>query len=138
MFSYVAPYTNKRTFSPDGTTLAIGRKDGNVEFWDTNTRKRKMILDRTTANLSVIKFSSDGSILVVATEGMFEFWDTTTGKQTATYPKPGINPSVLAISKDGSMLAGGEYEGKVNLWNINTGAHISSMGHHTEQALKRN
>ena len=134
-FSYVAPYTNKRTFSPDGTTLASGRKDGNVEFWDTHTRKRKMILERTTANLSVIKFSPDGSILVVATAGMLEFWDTTTGKQTATYPKPGINPSVLAISRDNIMIAGGERGGKVNLWNIKTDEHLSSLGHHTNEGL---
>ena len=131
MFSYVAPYTNKRTFSPDGNTLASGRKDGNVEFWDTHTRKRKMILERLAAPLYVMEFSPDGNILVVATEEVFEFWDTTTGKQTATYPKPGINPSVLAVSRDNTLIAGGEDRGKVNLWNIKTGEHLSSLGHYT-------
>ena len=135
MFSYVAPYTNKRTFSPDGNTLASGRKDGNVEFWDTHTRKRKMILERGASPLYVMKFSPDGNILVVATKEVIEFWDTTTGKQTATYPKPGINPSVLAVSRDNTMIAGGESRGKVNLWNIKTGEHLSSLGHHTENGL---
>lgn len=134
-FLYVAPYTNVRTFSPDGTTLAFGRKDGKIEFWDTNTRKRKMIIERTEANLFAIKFSLDGKTLVVATGDIFEFWDTATGKLNETYPKPGISPSVLAISMDNTMIAGGESRGKVNLWNIKTGEHILSLGHHTEKGL---
>ena len=134
-FLYVAPYTNTRTFSPDGTTLATGRKGGKVEFWDTNTRKRKKIIERTEASLSAIKFSPDGKTLVVATGDIFEFWDTATGKLNETHPKPGISPSVLAMSRDNTMIAGGEGRGKVNLWNIKTSKHILSLGHHTEKGL---
>ena len=136
MFSHIVPYENKKTYSPDGTTLAIRIKDGKIELWDTITRKRKLKLEKHANQVRAFTFSSDGSMLVIATNEEFEMWDTDAGKRIATYPKPGINPSVLAISKDGRMLAGGEREGRVNLWDINTGAHISSMGHHTEQTLK--
>ncbi len=136
MSSHIVPYENKKTYSPDGMTLAIRIKDGKIELWDTITRKRKLKLEKNANQVRAFTFSSDGNMLVIATNEEFEMWDTDAGKRIATYPKPGINPSVLTISKDGRMLAGGENEGRVNLWNINTGAHISSMGHHTEQALK--
>ena len=135
MFSHFVPYENKKTYSPDGMTLAIRIKDGKIELWDTITRKRKLKLEKNANQVRTFTFSSDGSTLVIATNEEIEMWDTDAGKRIATYPKPGISPSVLAISKDGKMLAGGENEGRVNLWNINTGAHISSMAHHTEQPL---
>ena len=135
MFTHIVPYENKKTYSPDGTTLAICIKDGKVELWDTKTRKRKLTLEKPANQVGVSTFSSDGSMLVIATSEVFEMWDTDSGKHITTYPKPGISPSVLAISKDGRMLAGGEDEGKVNLWNIKTGEHLSSLGHHTVEGL---
>ena len=135
MSSHIAHYENKKTYSPDGTTLAIRIKDGKVELWDTITRKRKLTLEKRANQVWAFTFSSDGSMLVIAANEEFEMWDTDSGKRIATSPKPGINPSVLAISKDGNMLAGGESRGKVNLWNIKTDEHLSSLGHHTNEGL---
>ncbi len=135
MHTHLVPYENIKVFSQDGMTLAIGRMGGELELWDTLTRKKRMTLERQAANLFAITFSPDGRLLVIATGDIFEFWDTATGKLNETHPKPGISPSVLVISRDHTMIAGGEGRGKVNLWNIMTGEHISSMEHYTENGL---
>jgi len=128
-------YNSKKTLSPDGTILTIGKKDGMIELWDTQTRKRKVTLTKPANDVSAIAFSANGNMLATASYQQFELWDTDTGEPKATHPKQGISPTVLVFSMDGTMLAGGDGQGEVHLWNIKTGIHIPTSGHQRTYGL---
>ena len=78
-----------------------------------------------------IKFSPDGTQLVVATSIGIWHYDAQTGKEIALIPHP-KKVKVLAFSPDGTTLATGEaeYQGTesaVRLWDMETGTSLSAF-----------
>jgi RNA polymerase sigma factor (sigma-70 family) len=72
-------------------------------------------------------FSPDGKLLATASFGDYEYvltlWDTATGRKVRDLPGAGV---CLAFSPDGKRLAGGEWSGKFDVWEVDTGRRFSS------------
>ncbi len=121
-------------FSPDGGTLAVGTRDGDLELWNVATRTRT---DVTTMNstgegadddIRALQFSRDGKVLYACDDvGQY-------GKWTYGESKPVI-ASVIgtgvchALSPDGTALtAYTAASGELTLWK-----HLD--GHPTQTVL---
>jgi WD40 repeat protein len=62
-------------FSPDGSVLASGSINGEIELWDTSTWEKLCILPGV-GNVESLTFSPDGSILAVGSPVGEDLWKT--------------------------------------------------------------
>ena len=122
-------------FSLDGTTLATGgsSRDSTVRLWDVDTGQLIVTLGGHADYINSVAFSPDGATLASAS------WDNTVWlRDTATW-QPRIilreytsDINSIAFSSDGRTLAtgGGWQDGKVRVWNIETGRRKAVFAGH--------
>jgi hypothetical protein len=94
-------------FAPDGRRVATGTFDGRVTVWDIVSGKQlfafSLARDRVTSEITDIKFSKNGGLLLAASkEGHAEIWDWT---HSAKITRVGGGDWIteLAISPDESV-----------------------------------
>ncbi len=105
--------------SPDGKTIAIGFRSGEVGQWDTTTWKGRGAtgIKGKLALLSVA-YSPDGKFLVTGDgSGEVKLWEAATGKLIKTYAHSDAVQSVT-FSPDGQKLASGSMDGTVMMWDV--------------------
>jgi WD40 repeat protein len=91
--------------APDGRMLVIATERGELEFWDTRTRRR--VGEPLTAHADaawVLSFSADGRWLATGGgDSMVRIWDARRRAPAANAPMG--NVADLSLSPDGTMLA---------------------------------
>lgn len=124
----VAPMADLATWSPDGSTIAIGGDDGMTYLWDVTTG-----LVRTTiaqnARIRVLNWSPDNRSLVTGDElGVVRVWDVAGAERFRL--QDSTNPVVMASwSADGAILATASGGGAtVRLWHGDTGQELTVLG----------
>jgi WD40 repeat protein len=136
--------TYSRVFSPDGTTLAVGKSDGTLEFWDVATRTLSRTLPghpghhihssrfaaRAPETLITCAWDAKTSVFAQAVElftNLFRLkrafgqstaqvavWDLKTGRRRVLFAGMGF----AVVSPDGSILATPSGGDTVNLWDF--------------------
>ncbi len=118
-------------FSPDGTQIAIGYRNGPARLWN-------VFSESTEAELSVflhggpatrVTFSPDGKLL--ATGGWSHeaiLWDVETRTVHFTF-KHEDTVRVVLFSPDGRHLATGSVDTTTKLWDVETGRQFRSFAH---------
>jgi len=132
-FVALPPPITSLAFSPDWKTLACGRSDGKVYFWDVRTGRRSDRLDAYNKRVDAIAFSPDGRILATigysekrvgqvrhsSRVGHVKLWDLQTGKEKNTLNVPLSGTArCLAYLPDGTLLASGHGDGRIIVWNV--------------------
>ena len=123
-------------FSPDGQTLASGRKEPTVYLWDVSTRQQIGSLTLPSKGVTALTFSLDGHTLAVGFGyGEIALWDMRTQRKTALLKTASKFVWTLAFSPDGQLLASGGYEdSKIGLWDVKTQTLIWSFEGHMHDA----
>ena len=133
-------------FSPDGTKLASVGAERTVVFragfglanattpWrpaslirltDVSTGQELATLtDHASSNLTL---SPDGKTVAFYSGDKIHLWNTETRALLDTGPLNDILISALVFSPDGKKLVGGTMEGKVQMWNAETGVPLTSL-----------
>ena len=133
-------------FSPDGTKLASVGAESTVVFragfglanattpWrpaslirltDVSTgRELATLTDHLSSNLTL---SPDGKTVAFDSGDKIHLWNTETRALLDTGPLNDILISALVFSPDGKKLVGGTMEGKVQMWNAETGVPLTSL-----------
>ena len=123
------------SFSPDGSTLAMGLGNGIVELWDVATRTLLETHQAHTGTVWNVKFSPDGQTLatggdnipgVTKGDGIVHLWDVATGTLRMTLGQTGHIRSV-SFSPDGQTLAAMLDNGTVELWGVATYTHRETL-----------
>lgn len=119
-------------WSPDGKYIAGGAAV--VEIWDAGTGK----LVRSLSNTSVfgptdLQWSPDSKRLAIGLDNNLgaQIWSMTTGKMLLSYHSP-TQLHTLAWSPNGQFIASGDVNGIVQVWNAETGAHVTTYRGHTK------
>jgi WD40 repeat protein len=73
-------YITNIIFSPDGSLLASGDKNGSLKIWMVETGKQIQSLKDTALPIQKIEFSKNGRKLIASTLSRIEIWDVETGK----------------------------------------------------------
>jgi eukaryotic-like serine/threonine-protein kinase len=139
-------------FSPDGKTLAAGfgndnygKNAGEVQLWDVETKKLRLVLDRHSFSVWDLAFSPDGRFLAGACgiykpqtrAGEVKIWDATSGREVATLG--GYTACVWSVSYslDGTRLATASGDRSVvfnnlpvvRIWDLVAGQEVISLAY---------
>ncbi|HEY9751337.1 MAG TPA: WD40 repeat domain-containing protein [Coleofasciculaceae cyanobacterium] len=118
--------------SPDGQFLAsssLNNPKSNVRIWNLQTGK--LLHDRLGHQKSVRFVAMDGLGRIVSCSGdKVKIWDIKTGDRLLTLSHLG-SVTTMAISPDSGILATGSSDGKIRLWNAQTGDPIRKLRGHT-------
>lgn len=106
-------------FSPDGSKLAVGNVDGEIEIWASDTGQELLRLDNAGLVLSA-KFSPDGTELLTCDQlGRSRVWSLEDGSRRLELT--GSNHCNYAADGDIIITVGGDV---ARLWDARTGVSL--------------
>jgi len=107
------------SFSPNGLTLAIGRKDSVAALYDLRTGRIKARLP-TDWSITDLAFSPDGKLLATASmRGTTYVWNVANNKLVSSISPPGsVADFSVRFSTDNRLVAVGDASGSVVLWKL--------------------
>jgi WD40 repeat protein len=134
--SLLSFYVSALAFSPDGEILAVGKRLGEVEFWDVS--KGSMLFELVghtdqekgkSKDVNDLAFSPDGEILA-SCAFKAKLWHVSDGTLLRTLDAPGYVDS-LAFSPDGEILATGDGD-NIQFWRVSDGGLLLTLEGHTD------
>lgn len=124
-------------YSPLGKTIVSGSQDHTVRVWDTSTGEEARPFKAHGHWIFAAALSPDGRRAATAGCEGISLWDAATGKRLHRIDQPKWVGTV-SFSPDGTRLAAGSSDGKVALFDSETGELIrESRGHAKAVGLVR-
>jgi len=116
---------NRVAFSQDGSTLAIGDRNGGIQLWDTTTSSQQADLEGhgggRDSEILALAFSPDGKMLASGSEDKtVRLWDTQNHTKLGTLSAHTGWVTAVAFSEDGSTFASGDASKTIKLWDLDT------------------
>lgn len=113
------------TFSQDGSTLAIGDRNGRIQLWDTTTSSQQADLEGhgggRDSEILALAFSPDGKMLASGSEDKtVRLWDTQNHTKLGTLSGHTGWVTAVAFSEDGNTFASGDASKTIKLWDLDT------------------
>ncbi len=116
-------------YSPNGSSLVSGSKDGTILLWDPATYQLKASL---TGYPDAIAFSPDSSTLAIATQDKkIVLYDAVSGEHKLTLTEHTDEVYSLVFNPDGRTFAGIGGDSTILLWDAVTGEHLQTITRHT-------
>jgi hypothetical protein len=122
-------------FSPDGTLVAGGSKDGIIKVWDTASGDLKIEMPKgadasSLSEITSLAFSPDGKLLASGrADANVVIWDPQTGSRGNTLRGHSQRVNSVAFSPDGQTVVSGADDTTVKLWDP------TSMGGQPKKSL---
>ena len=103
-------------FRADSNVLASASLDGTVKLWDMFESREIKSWGAHGGGVTAINFANDGLIATSGKDSLVKLWD---GNGALQKQYKGLSEAGLevAITGDGKHLAGGDWNGKVQLWS---------------------
>ncbi|MHB8969188.1 MAG: protein kinase domain-containing protein [Pirellulaceae bacterium] len=109
-------------FSPDGRSLAIGDKAGNLSIWNAVDGKLLTVQRAHVGYVRSVRFTRDGRTLASGGDDRrIVLWDPVTGTEFCTLEGSSADVYSLAFSPDDGLLASGSYDGTIRFWHAERG-----------------
>jgi WD40 repeat protein len=119
-------------FSPDGTQIVSGSRDGTLKLWDANTGQEIRTLRGHSSQVTSVAFSGDGKRIVSsAWGGPLRVWDATSGRLIVPLRGHTSGVNSVAFSPDGTRIASGSADNTMKVWNAKSGAELFTLRGHT-------
>lgn len=131
-------YTSFMMFSPDGSQLVTGSRNGIAQLWDVEIGEEIAAVE-TCHTIQAITVSPRGDMIAGGIEGEIRLWSAENLKLIRTIPQPENNQRAyaLAFSPCGRYLASGSWwehrmkKMAICLWDVETGENIITFWGHT-------
>jgi WD40 repeat protein len=123
---------NCAAFSPDGTLVVTGGRNGVVQVWKVSASKPMLKLGGFTSWVSAIAVSPDSKTLAAGTRtGRIRVFDLPSGKERLAIDAfPNRLVLSLEISPDSKTLASGGFTQTAILWDLATGKQSAELSGH--------
>jgi WD40 repeat protein len=128
-------------WSPDGTRVVTGAKDGSVEVWNADTGERLWVASASVASETVttpgtpdqvmaVSWSQNGKrILSVSERGSLGVFDAATGRRQVSVEVPCVDQSFVsaALSPDGTRIAVATFGIPLRILDAESGALVVEL-----------
>lgn len=115
----------KVEFSPDGSLLAAGDRDGWIRFWSFPSGQEVAAFNQS-CSVDDISFSADGSqVATTCGNGTLNIWDMQSGEELDQSKVEGNGLS--ALSADGSMMVTVTSLGTARVWDLKSDREIARL-----------
>ena len=125
-------------FSPAGTHVVSAAADQTVRLWNLGTDTETLV--DFGGHTSKIWFTPDGKGLLAITypdnKAALMLWSIADKKVTRTLPLPEAQVNELDITADGKTFATGEQDGRVRVWDYDSGKLLRSYYGHTSPVYR--
>lgn len=114
-------HANALSLTPDGTTLAICWRGGEVELWRTRDLERITSFRTPDSYIHGAAISPDGLRLAVMSRNKAQVWNVEVGQSQGKSLETQGNFTALAFNADGSLLATAGTEKSARVWHAESG-----------------
>jgi WD40 repeat protein len=114
-------------FAPDGKTILTG--GGSIaRLWDVQSGEILHELKTNgDAKILLVAYAPGGDILFIGGYGVAELWDARSGQRLRTFPQPVEYITSVAFSPDGKTVLTAEWNGRVKVWNVQSGTLLYTL-----------
>ncbi len=116
-------------FAPDGKSLASAGHDiKGVSVWNLETGSVHLSLDLATASfVTALTFTSEGSMIAVASGNSVELWQIPSGRRIKTLNRHTDRIWSIAFSPDDQVLVSGSDDSTIRFWRVSSGLQFNSL-----------
>jgi serine/threonine protein kinase len=105
-----------------GKTFITGSEDGNIRFWNTDSRNHVRIVEAHDLPVQAFSGSPDGNRFVSGSgDGLLKLWDIHSGRCLRTIQAHEEPITSVLILADGSHLVSGCADDIIKIWNLENG-----------------
>ena len=127
-----ADWITTADFSPDGSLVLTGSRDGSARVWDMATGRPLGAALHHARSVVSASFSPDGSrVLTASDDGTAQLWDARTGVETGAALRHDGPVASAAFSDDGTTIVTAALD-RVRRWDARTGVILETRIRHAE------
>ncbi|MDT4895213.1 MAG: eukaryotic-like serine/threonine-protein kinase [Acidobacteriota bacterium] len=116
-------------FSPDGTVLVTGARDGSIVLWNSTSGAQLKRFKAHDARVTSLSFTPDGKQLVSGSwDKTVRVWNLADGSLVRELCRFENYVSASAISPDGMKVFAASYDTNAKLFDLATGKIIAELG----------
>jgi len=109
-------------FSPDGSRIVSGVRDGTLRIWDAQGGEELAVLKGHSEGVTSCSFSHDCSRIVSSSrDGTMRIWDAQSGEELAVLKGHRNEVTSCAFSPEGSVVMSGGDDATVRIWDSASG-----------------
>jgi len=109
-------------YSPDGSSISVGLRDGNISVYSTLNWERTLTLKGHSNSVERVVYSPTGDKIASASiDKTIRLWDVEAGSQLYVLKDHASEVLGLAYSPRGDLIASGAVDMTVRLWDVITG-----------------
>jgi WD40 repeat protein len=106
-------------FSPDGALLTLVNDHyPSLRLWNVAEKQKIRSFHAPYGKVSSASFSSDGSLLILATEYAAEVYQVADGRKIVSLKGHTEPINTVTFSSDGTVLVSGSSDGTIRLWGV--------------------
>ncbi|KAG0291103.1 hypothetical protein BGZ98_003142, partial [Dissophora globulifera] len=136
------PYLTERsmvrccTYSPDGSTCAVGLEDNTITVYDTTTLAKRHTLQGHALLVTSVMYSPNGLQIASGSYDMtIRLWDAQTGAPVSILRGHTGHVFSVAYSPNGQQFASGSEDMDVRLWDAQTGESGLILSGHSSSVM---
>lgn len=113
-------------FSPDGTRLAAGGRDGTICEWLTNPTREPARAARACGPVTSCCYEEASGAIALGDKRQALLWEPGASAPLRGFPHPGVE--TVAVDPTGDLVVSGDASGTGKLWSIALGRELASTG----------